>query len=86
MVLLDSLHTEAHVYDELIAYSPLVTPGCYLIVNDTGLEGWWKGEGMSAPLSAVRRFLSETDSYRVDRSRERFMLSCAPEGFLLREK
>src|SRR6266446_2744961 len=35
MVILDSDHHASHVYEELIAYSPLVQPDDYLIVEDT---------------------------------------------------
>jgi cephalosporin hydroxylase len=38
MVLLDSCHTKAHVLKELDAYSPLVTPGSYIVAMD-GIMG-----------------------------------------------
>jgi cephalosporin hydroxylase len=34
MVVLDSSHTRAHVLAELLAYSPLVTPGSYIVATD----------------------------------------------------
>lgn len=34
LVILDSNHTRAHVEDELEAYSPLVTPGSYIVATD----------------------------------------------------
>lgn len=34
MVVLDSDHSAAHVGAEILAYGPLVTPGCYLVVED----------------------------------------------------
>lgn len=36
MVSLDSLHTYDHVKQELALYAPLVSPGYYLVVEDTG--------------------------------------------------
>jgi len=37
MVVLDSDHSQAYVEGELDAYAPLVSPGCYLIVEDTNI-------------------------------------------------
>src|SRR5688572_28688091 len=39
LVILDSHHETEHVYQELIAYSPFVQTGDYLIVEDTNING-----------------------------------------------
>jgi len=38
LVILDSLHTKENVYNELVAYSPYVKKGGYIIVQDTPLD------------------------------------------------
>jgi len=40
MICLDSNHTHEHVLNELKAYAPLVSKGCYCIVCDTSIENW----------------------------------------------
>jgi cephalosporin hydroxylase len=85
MVILDSLHTEAHVAAELEAHAGLVSPGCYLIVQDGFVNGhpceddWGPG-----PLEAIEAFLATDDRFEVDRSRERMMFTLNPSGFLRR--
>jgi cephalosporin hydroxylase len=86
MVILDSDHSEAHVFDELCQLGPLVTPGCYLIVEDTIVNGNPVlpdfGPG---PAEAVDRFLAqEPSAFVVDRSREKFHLTFNPGGYLRR--
>jgi cephalosporin hydroxylase len=85
MVILDSDHTEHHVYDELLAYSPLVQPGDYLVVEDTNINGHPTFEGFGpGPMEAVTRFLSENEDFAVDRRCERFLMTLNPSGYLKR--
>lgn len=86
MVILDSDHSEAHVFDELSHLGPLVTPGCYLIVEDTIANGHPVlpdfGPG---PAEATARYLAlEPSFFVVDRSREKFQLTFNPGGYLRR--
>ncbi len=85
MVILDSLHTAEHVGAELALYADLVSPGCYLIVEDTNVNGHPVlpdyGPG---PTEAVEAFLATTDRFVVDRDRERFMMTLNPGGYLRR--
>ncbi len=87
MVFLDSDHSQAHVERELELYSNLVTPGNYLIVEDTHLNGHpifipiAVGPG---PMEAVQEFLSTSNDFTVDRSREKYGLTFNPNGFLKR--
>lgn len=85
MVILDSDHSAAHVSAELQAYRGLVSPGCYLIVEDTNVNGHPvvpdHGPG---PMEAVDAFLPGAPEFAVDRDRERFMLTLNPRGYLRR--
>ena len=78
MVILDSDHSYKHVIAELRAYNSLVSPGCYLIVEDT-----WGPLGFGAA-KAVEEFLSRPTPFEVDRSRERHLMTFHPGGFLKR--
>jgi cephalosporin hydroxylase len=80
MVILDSSHQAPHVREELRHYSPLVTEGSYLVVEDGHLNAWQDhGPG---PLEAVAEFLAENDRFEIDRSLEKFMMTFNPSGYL----
>jgi cephalosporin hydroxylase len=85
MVILDSNHSREHVLQELEAYAPLVTPGCYLVVEDTNVNGHpVLPEHGPGPMEAVTAFLETTDAFEVDRSREKLLLTFNPSGYLRR--
>ena len=83
LVILDSDHSRDHVLDELRLYSRFVTPGGYLIVEDTNVNGHpvFPDHG-PGPMEAVDEFLAATDEFEVDASREKFFLTFNPRGFL----
>jgi cephalosporin hydroxylase len=86
MVILDSDHSQPHVQEELRIYAPLVTPGCYLIVEDTNINGHpvhpFHGPG---PMEALDEFLPHHPEFEVDETREKFMLTFNPRGYLRRK-
>jgi cephalosporin hydroxylase len=85
MVILDSDHKKDHVLDELRLYSPLVTKGSYLIVEDTNLNGRPVFPGFGpGPAEAVDDFLAANTAFERDRSRERFFVTFNPGGYLRR--
>lgn len=85
MVILDSDHSAAHVRKELSIYSPFVTPGCYLVVEDTNVNGHpvYRSHG-PGPMEALQDFLSTTNDFSSDLAREKFMITFSPRGWLKR--
>ncbi|MFS8084233.1 MAG: CmcI family methyltransferase, partial [Acidobacteriota bacterium] len=82
MVVLDSDHRAAHVYEEMVAYSPLVQTGDYLIVEDTNVNGHpVYPEFGPGPMEAVERFLAENNDFAIDQRCERFLLTMHPRGY-----
>lgn len=90
MVILDSSHKRDHVLNELNIYGKMVTPGQYLIVEDTNLHGnpiflrednrdWGPG-----PNEALKIWLPKHKDFRVDESREKYRLTFHPGGYLKR--
>ena len=94
MVILDSNHTHDHVLAELRAYAPMVSKGCYCIVNDTGIEDfpvsaapgrpWGKGNN---PKTAVHEFLKENNDFVIDKDIEnKLLITGSPDGYLRKVK
>jgi len=85
MVILDSDHAKNHVRAELDLYAPLVTPGCYLIVEDTNVNGHpvypLHGPG---PMEAVLEWHPTHPEFTRDPTREKFMLTFNPNGYFRR--
>ena len=87
LVTLDSLHTRDHVLRELEIYSKFVSLGSYLVVQDTNINGHpVSPESGPGPMEAVEDFLKTHDNFVVDRSREKFLLTFYPGGWLKRVK
>lgn len=97
MVILDSDHSRDHVLAECLAYAPLVTEGCYMVVADTMIghvdesdaprkrsKLWFKG---NEPLTALRMFLSENASFEVDEVLNgKLVVSSSPGGYIRRKQ
>jgi cephalosporin hydroxylase len=85
MVILDSDHTAQHVQEELRLYAPLVTPGCYLICEDTNINGHPVFPSFGpGPYEAVQEFLSANRNWQVDKECEKLLVTFNPSGYLKR--
>jgi cephalosporin hydroxylase len=88
IVALDSDHAMQHVLNELRLYSPMVSRGSYLIVEDTHLDGAeTHPEQGPGPLAAVLEFLREGGEreFEQDLSREGLGMTFNPGGWLRRK-
>ena len=85
MVILDSDHSLAHVRRELELYADFVTAGCYLVVEDTNVNGHpvfpKHGPG---PFEAVEEFLSKRRDFLIDRNQHKYLMTFQPNGYLRR--
>ena len=72
---------------ELQAYSPLITPGDYLIVEDSNVNGHpVRADHGPGPMEAIDEFLAGNDDFVIDESREKFFMTFNPRGYLRRRE
>ena len=83
MVILDSDHQRDHVAEELRLWSDLVSPGCYLVVEDTALGDQYL-PGWGGSLAALDAWLPGHPEFERDRGREKFLVTVNPGGYLRR--
>lgn len=85
IVFLDSDHAMGHVEREMELYHALVTPGSYLVVEDTNLNGHpvMPNHG-PGPWEAVERFTQRHQEFAHDTAMDKFLLSFNPRGYLKR--
>jgi len=85
IVNLDSLHMYKHVLKELELYSQFVSYGSYLIVEDTNVNGHpAAAQHGPGPFEAVASFLAKHSEFKVDPSKEKFLMTFNPSGYLKR--
>lgn len=85
LVILDSDHARAHVLEEMRLYGEMVTPGSYLIVEDSNINGHPVHRTHGAgPREAIEEFLKTPSGFEVDASREKFFMTFNPGGYLRR--
>ena len=94
VVILDSNHLKNHVLNELKAYADVIPRGSYFLVQDSDINGHpviLDAEGPAAsyagqagPMEAIQEFLALDKRFKIDRERERLMLTTNPNGYLRR--
>ncbi len=88
LVIHDGDHAAASVERDLRLYADLVSVGSYLIVED-GIMDVYDSEPLlrhpeGGPLRGLTRFLETDGRFEVDLSRERYLITYNPRGFLKR--
>jgi cephalosporin hydroxylase len=84
MVVEDSSHTYANTVGVLDLYSPLVTPGSLMIVEDGICHHGLDAGPSPGPYEAVKNWLPAHPEFAADRSLESFLVTWNPGGFLRR--
>ena len=83
LVVLDSDHSMQHVLKELNIYSRFVTLDSYIIVEDTNIGGHPVKTGhYPGPTEAVKKFIKTNPGFTIDKSKEKFLLTFNPNGYL----
>ncbi len=84
LVIEDSSHTYENTLKVLQLYSPLISVGDYFIVEDSicyhGLDLGPK----PGPYEAIEAFVQENQNFEIDRSKESFLITWNPKGYLKR--
>jgi cephalosporin hydroxylase len=85
MVILDSDHSQTHVLKELNTWAGHVSSGCYLVVEDTNVNGHptYNDHG-PGPMEALEEWLPNHPEFQHDAYRERLMMTFNPSGYYKR--
>jgi cephalosporin hydroxylase len=66
-------------------YGPLVSKGCYMIVEDGNIHGHPVRPDLGpGPLEATVEFMKTSKDFQIDLAREKYYLTQNPQGYLLK--
>lgn len=90
LIIQDGDHSKEVVFADLCNYSDLVPLNGYFIVEDTVADvfnpGNSVGRRIEGPLHAVEEFVRQNSNFIIDESRERYIITQNPRGYLKRIK
>jgi cephalosporin hydroxylase len=85
LVIEDSAHTYENTLDVLRLYSNLISPGDYFIVEDSICHHGLTVGPSPGPYEAIEDFIKENAEFEIDRSRESFLITWNPKGYIRRK-
>jgi cephalosporin hydroxylase len=86
MIIEDSSHTYENTLSVLRNYCEFVSIGSYFIVEDGVCRYSFVDGPKPGPFEATHTFLKENSDFVVDKTREKFVLTYNPDGYLKRIK
>lgn len=85
LVIEDSSHTYDNTLRVLKTYSVLIKPGDYFIVEDSICHHGLSVGPKPGPFEAIETFVNSNTDFEIDRSRESFLITWNPKGYLRRK-
>jgi cephalosporin hydroxylase len=83
LIIEDSSHTFKNTLDALENYSEIVSIGSYFIIED-GICDILDLGIRPGPKSAVETWIKNNDNFKIDRKREKYIMTYNPKGYLLK--
>ena len=84
LVIEDSSHTFENTLKVLQTYQVLVKPGDYFIVEDSICHHGLEVDPQPGPYEAIESFTQENSDFMIDRSKEAYLITWNPKGYLKR--
>ena len=84
VVIEDSSHTYENTLEVLRTYQKLVKPGDYFIVEDSICHHGLELGPQPGPYEAIESFIEENSDFMIDRSKEAYLITWNPKGYLKR--
>lgn len=84
LIIEDSSHTFENTLKVMETYSGLVRPGGYFIVEDGICYHGLEVGPNPGPYEAINAFVGNNGDFEIDRSKESFLITWNPKGFLRR--
>lgn len=84
LVIEDSSHTYENTLNVMRTYGKIIKPGGYMIVEDGNCHHGIDMGPFPGPYEAIETFVQENQDFVIDRSREDFLITWNPKGYLKR--